>query len=236
MPHVYISLPAIAMAASFLSACHASDSVYLQGPWGHAQQHRQYPRYSAPWGDQLPEYNVPSRAVSSAEGMASHSGAGRVWTEERIVHLEAEVPPASLPAQSSLPVAAPPAAPTNPPSVVIGAPGPSAEQRASPPGASPPGVFSTPRRASSYAGHWKVVDAKGSACKIQLSSVPSLDLYKASTSGCSDAGLRSVNGWSLRESTIILFSRGTAVARLSGEEASLKGEMSGSGRSVSMTR
>jgi hypothetical protein len=61
-------------------------------------------------------------------------------------------------------------------------------------------------------------------------------LYKASTSGCSDEGLRGVNGWNLRENIVVLFSRGDVIARLSGEEASLSGTFSSSGGSLRMTR
>jgi len=82
---------------------------------------------------------------------------------------------------------------------------------------------------------WKV--SMGSfSCRIQLSSVPSLDLYKASAQGCSSDTLRSVNGWSFRDDQVILYSRGRVVARLSGAEAALAGALSDSNSDITMTR
>ncbi|MBF9195888.1 AprI/Inh family metalloprotease inhibitor [Microvirga terrestris] len=101
--------------------------------------------------------------------------------------------------------------------------------------ASAPGVFTPPQRPSSYAGMWKA--SVGSAsCRIQLSSVPSLDLYKASAQGCSSNALKTVNGWSINDNRVILFSRGQVVARLSGVEAALSGTLSGSEAALTMTR
>jgi hypothetical protein len=99
----------------------------------------------------------------------------------------------------------------------------------------PPGVFTAPQRASSYAGTWNV-NVGSSTCKVQLSSVPSLDLYKASTLGCAHEAMRSVNGWSFRENQVVLFSRGQLVARLSGAEAALAGTLNGSGSEIRMSR
>jgi len=82
---------------------------------------------------------------------------------------------------------------------------------------------------------WKA--SLGSAsCRIQLSSVPSLDLYKASAQGCSSNVLKTVNGWSIRDDQVILFSRGQVVARLSGAEAALSGRLNGSETELTMTR
>ncbi|WP_195904239.1 AprI/Inh family metalloprotease inhibitor [Microvirga lotononidis] len=99
----------------------------------------------------------------------------------------------------------------------------------------PPGVFTPSQRATSYAGTWNV-SVGATSCKVQLTSVPSLDLYKASTQGCKDEAVRSVNGWSFRENQVILFSRGTVVGRLSGAEAALSGTLSGSGSEIRMSR
>jgi hypothetical protein len=82
---------------------------------------------------------------------------------------------------------------------------------------------------------WKA--SVGSAsCRIQLSSVPSLDLYRASAQGCSSNALKTVNGWSIRDSQVILFSRGQVVARLSGAEAALSGRLNGSEAELTMRR
>jgi hypothetical protein len=100
---------------------------------------------------------------------------------------------------------------------------------------SPPGVFTPSRRASSYAGTWNA-RIGSSFCKVQLSTVPSLDLYKASAQGCSHDSMRNVNGWSFRENQIVLFSRGQLTARLSGAEASLSGTLNGSSEAIEMSR
>ncbi|WP_370644836.1 AprI/Inh family metalloprotease inhibitor [Microvirga sp. ACRRW] len=100
----------------------------------------------------------------------------------------------------------------------------------------PPGVFTTPRRASSYAGIWHAKDDKGLSCSIHLSSVASLDLYKASVSKCSNESLSQVNMWRFEGGKVTLFSRGTEIARLEGAEASLAGTLSRSGAPLRMTR
>jgi hypothetical protein len=82
---------------------------------------------------------------------------------------------------------------------------------------------------------WKA-SVNSASCRIQLSSVPSLDLYKASAQGCSSNALKSVNGWSIRDGQVILFSRGQVVARLSGAEAALSGTLNGSEAALTMTR
>jgi hypothetical protein len=66
--------------------------------------------------------------------------------------------------------------------------------------------------------------------------VSSLDLYKASAQGCSDNALKAVNGWSIRDNQVILFSRGDVVARMSGAEAALSGTLNGSKAELTMTR
>jgi hypothetical protein len=97
------------------------------------------------------------------------------------------------------------------------------------------GVFTPPQRPSSYAGTWKA--SVGSAsCRIQLSSVPSLDLYRASTQDCASDTLKTINAWSIRDNEVILFSRGQIIARLAGAEAALSGTLSGSRTELMMTR
>jgi hypothetical protein len=82
---------------------------------------------------------------------------------------------------------------------------------------------------------WKA-NVGSSSCRIQLSSTPSLDLYKASAQGCSNAALNMVSGWSFRDDQVILYSRGQVVARLSGAEAALAGTLNGSETGLTMTR
>ncbi|WP_243374148.1 AprI/Inh family metalloprotease inhibitor [Microvirga solisilvae] len=114
-------------------------------------------------------------------------------------------------------------------------PGPPAPS-AGPAHESPPGVFTAPKRASSFAGSWRATDSKGVSCTIHLSSVSSLDLYKASISKCASESLRNVNTWSFSPDRIVLFSRGSEIAQLSGTEASLRGTLGTSGLALTMTR
>ncbi|MBD2745539.1 AprI/Inh family metalloprotease inhibitor [Microvirga sp. BT688] len=145
------------------------------------------------------------------------------------VHLEPELPPLDRPAldAGSGPETLPAPAPQQFAS--------SQRENGADAQASAPGVFTPPQRPSSYAGMWKA--SVGSAsCRIQLSSVPSLDLYKASVQACSNNALKTVNGWSIRDNQVILFSRGQVVARLSGAEAALSGRLNDSEAALTMTR
>lgn len=230
------SLPILALMAGLLSACNSAGSVYPQGPWG-VHDRRDYPRYLAPWGGRI-NGPVGQRLIAGSTDIMTPGGTEphRPWTGRRIIRGEASLPDDPLPLRAGpgvdpLPNVAAATAPLESASSL-----PLARTPAPPSEASPPGVFQKPKHASSYAGQWIAADAKGASCKVQLSSVPALDLYKASTSGCSDESLRSVNAWSLREDNVILFSRGNAIARLSGEEASLNGVLNGSGGPLKMSR
>jgi hypothetical protein len=147
-------------------------------------------------------------------------------------HLELELPPGSLPSRSAL---GPDVNQEPLPAPTSQYPAPVQRETSADAQASAPGVFTPPRRPSSYAGTWKA--SVGSAsCRVQLSSVPSLDLYRASTQGCSSDVLKSVNAWSIRGNEVILFSRGKVIAQLSGAEAALSGTLSGSKTELTMTR
>jgi hypothetical protein len=155
--------------------------------------------------------------------------APRTWRYE--VFAEADMPPA--PGFGDLKAPADPL--LAPPAISMPSSPPVDNQASAPIQASPPGIFASPKRASSYAGSWNAAIGS-SRCKVQLSSVPSLDLYKASTQGCSQDAMRAVNGWSFRDDQVVLFSRGQPVARLSGAEASLAGTLSSSSAAIEMTR
>jgi len=220
-----------------LSACNSTDMLYSQGPWGPAYVRRSYPEYSAPWGRRTvivtqdvvegPAILYPDGAVIEPPG---------VQPRRYAVFGQVDMAPApgfGAPSAQAQPLLDPPAVaapsllPANPPMVADG--------QAAPAQANPPGVFTSPKRASSYAGSWNA--AIGSVrCKVQLSSVPSLDLYKASTQGCSQDAMRGVNGWGFRDDQVVLFSRGQPVARLSGAEAALSGTLSSSSAAITMTR
>lgn len=226
------STTAMFMIAGMVSACNSTEGPYRQGPWRHASAPRSYPVYSAPWGGKpaFATYAVVDQPVY--ERLPVVEAPLHPVRKSYDFHLEPALPPGSSldrPAHNAGSASEPLSAPTS-------------QQRASSQRetgadvqASAPGVFTPPQRPSSYAGMWKA--SVGSAsCRIQLSSVPSLDLYKASAKGCSSDALKTVNGWSIRDNQVILFSRGQVVARLSGAEAALSGRLNGSEAEMTMTR
>ncbi|WP_262027313.1 AprI/Inh family metalloprotease inhibitor [Microvirga sp. Mcv34] len=218
-----------------ISACSSTDPSYSQGPWKQGYARRAYPEYAAPWGRQLPGPVPYVLAQPAALPTESVEIPVTLPARRRDVRLEAD--PGPLPSSTDIASLAPPEplppmvtapiAPAQPPLAT----GPSGTE----PPPSPPGVFTAPQRATSYAGTWNA-STGASSCKVQLTSVPSLDVYKAATQGCKDEAVRSVNGWSFRENQVILFSRGTVVGRLSGQEAALAGTLSGSGSEIRMSR
>ena len=79
--------------------------------------------------------------------------------------------------------------------------------------------------------------ASGGTCRIQLSSSPALDLYRASASGCSNQDLSRVNAWDYRDGEVYLYQTGGAVAaRLRGSSGSLSGVLAKSGAPLSLWR
>ncbi len=219
--------------AGTISACNGTGASYDHGPWGTARGRTTYPEYSAPWSRQAvgPAYYAVAEPATVATRIPELDVVRPARSQD--VQLEIDMdPPASAPVVGTL-------EPSGSPVPVEPAPSSSAPvstgQSSAGSTSSPPGVFAAPQRASSYAGAWKAsVDA--STCKVQLSSVPSLDLYRASTQGCAHEGMRSVNGWSFRDNQVILFSRGQPVARLAGAEAALAGHLNGTGSEIRMTR
>ena len=121
---------------------------------------------------------------------------------------------------------------------VAGAPGsPSGTEVAGlPPAAAPaPAPAATSRTA--MVGNWTARDASGGTCRVQLSSTPALDLYRASASGCSNQDLSRVNAWDYRDGEVYLYQTGGSVAaRLRGSSGSLNGVLAKSGAPLSMGR
>jgi len=231
MQRKLLSVAALVTVAGAMSACNSNGALYDQGPWGAGYARKRYPEYSAPWGRPIGE---PSQyAVSEAATAPIEIDVVRAKRPREVI-LEADLGPAPA-AQEVVTLA--PSEPANLARPLAVPERPLLATRTDPADAqsSPPGVFSPPRRASSYAGTWNA-KVGASSCKVQLSSVPSLDLYKASTQGCTHEAVRSINGWSFRENQVILFSRGQLVARLSGAEAALTGTLNSSGSEISMSR
>lgn len=218
-----------------LSGCNSTGALYDQGPWGPGYARKGYPEYSGPWGRPPTEPSQYALSEPSAVPIDAIEIDVVRRPRSRGVVLEADMGPVPATQDAVVLASSEPgilAAPT-----LIAPERPPLEANTAAPGAqsSPPGVFSAPQRASSYAGTWNA-KVGGSSCRVQLSSVPSLDLYKASTQGCTHEAMRSVNGWSFRENQVILFSRGQIIARLSGAEAALSGTLNGYGSGISMSR
>ena len=86
-------------------------------------------------------------------------------------------------------------------------------------------------------GNWNVQNAAGGSCRIQLSSSPALDLYRASASGCTNQDLSKVNAWDYRDGEVYLYQTGGAVAaRLSSSGGGLSGALAKSGAPLTLTR
>ncbi|MDP3255808.1 MAG: AprI/Inh family metalloprotease inhibitor [Bosea sp. (in: a-proteobacteria)] len=87
-------------------------------------------------------------------------------------------------------------------------------------------------------GNWTAREATGGSCRVQLSSAPALDLYRANASGCSNRDLQRVTAWDYRDGEVYLYQQGgTVVARLrtSGGGA-MDGAVTKSGAALSLSR
>ncbi|HEY5798084.1 MAG TPA: AprI/Inh family metalloprotease inhibitor [Bosea sp. (in: a-proteobacteria)] len=87
-------------------------------------------------------------------------------------------------------------------------------------------------------GSWTAKEATGSSCKVQLSSSPALDLYRANAAGCANRDLQKVTAWDYRDGEVYLYQQGgTVVARLraSGGGA-MDGAITKSGAGLTLSR
>ena len=99
----------------------------------------------------------------------------------------------------------------------------------------------TPRPSASrdsVVGGWTAREATGGTCRVQLSSSPTLDLYRASSSGCANKDLQKISAWDFRDGEVYLYQQGgTVAARLrSSGSGALDGAVTKSGASLSMNR
>jgi hypothetical protein len=224
--------------AGLVAGCNSTDGLHARGPWGASDLHRNYPQHSSPWGRRVSdEQAVIISGSGSLLNAAAFESGGAYLTRPQPSSYENGLPADPQPHAVAI-VPASPGAPLITEDVPVPTKDvePQPVPRALTPAASPPGVFTAPRRATSYAGTWKVTDGRGGSCTVHLSSVSSLDLYKASTSKCTNESLRNVNMWRFEENRISLFSRGSEVAHLDGSEASLSGKLTGSGAPIKMQR
>jgi hypothetical protein len=134
-------------------------------------------------------------------------------------------PPVRAPRPNPPPVSEP-AAPPSPPPQVAARPEPAPTQQGS----------SAPTR-TSVTGNWRAREATGANCRVTLSSTPTLDLYKASTSGCQSRELQRVSAWELRGDEVYLYEQGGGVAaRLKQSGSSFEGTAAKTGAPVSLSK
>jgi Protease inhibitor Inh len=74
-----------------------------------------------------------------------------------------------------------------------------------------PAASATPTR-TSVTGNWTAKEAAGRSCRVTLSGTPTLDLYKASSSGCQSKELQRVTAWELRGDEVYLYEPGGGIA------------------------
>ncbi|MGX5735947.1 AprI/Inh family metalloprotease inhibitor [Bosea thiooxidans] len=87
-------------------------------------------------------------------------------------------------------------------------------------------------------GGWNAREATGGSCRIQLSSTPTLDLYRASSSGCANKDLQRISAWDYRDGEVYLYQQGgTVAARLRATSGNaLDGAVTKSGAALSLNR
>ena len=120
-----------------------------------------------------------------------------------------------------------------PPRVAAPAPPPVAPPIARP---EPAPASGAPTR-TAVIGNWSAKEAAGNSCRVTLSSTPSLDLYKASSSGCQTRELQRVSAWELRGEEIYLYEPGGGVsARLKQSGRNFEGSAARTGAAVTLSK
>ncbi|MCA3565553.1 MAG: AprI/Inh family metalloprotease inhibitor [Methylocystis sp.] len=100
----------------------------------------------------------------------------------------------------------------------------------------PPTAAGAPTR-TGVTGNWTAREATGGTCRITLSSIPTLDLYKASSSGCQSRELQRVSAWELRGEEVYLYEPGGGVAaRLRQSGRDFEGTAAKTGAPVTLTK
>lgn len=89
----------------------------------------------------------------------------------------------------------------------------------------------------SVVGSWTAKEATGGSCRVQLSSAPALDLYRANASGCSNRDLQRITAWDYRDGEVYLYQQGgSVVARLRTGAGGMEGAITKSGAGLSLSR
>ncbi len=86
-------------------------------------------------------------------------------------------------------------------------------------------------------GNWSAREASGGNCRVTLSSAPTLDLYKASSSGCQSRELQRISAWELRGDEVYLYEPGGGVAaRLKQSGRGFEGAAAKTGAPISLNK
>lgn len=105
-------------------------------------------------------------------------------------------------------------------------------------GASPTAPARPSATRDNVIGGWTAREATGGTCRVQLSSAPTLDLYRASSSGCANRDLQKITAWDYRDGEVYLYQQGgTVAARLRATSGNaLDGAVTKSGAALSLNR
>ncbi len=100
---------------------------------------------------------------------------------------------------------------------------------------------SGPRPANSrdgLIGSWTAREANGTSCRVQLSSAPALDRYKATAASCANKDLQKATTWDYQDGEVYLYQPGgNVVARLKASDGSaMNGVVAKSGANLSLSR
>lgn len=210
---------------SVLAGCSSTSTVYGSGPWGrspHLDPSRSV--YSSPWYPP-PHYPVAEEIYTSPPAQKPAPEPMEPigpWASRRAApaEIEEDLDSPLLPSGQVTPEEHGKSAP------IVSKSAPDEQRRTPAPARS---------RLSTLTGTWTIQGGSDS-CRLQLSSVPALDLYKASSARCSNKALQDVNAWSVREGNLLLFSRGRVVARLKEDDANFIGSLEGGGALIRLTR
>ncbi|GJD99436.1 AprI/Inh family metalloprotease inhibitor [Methylobacterium isbiliense] len=187
-------------------------------------------------------------AVSACASSRFDAGTTRAAARPSARALPPEEPMLGAPGLSagpvtSAPLAPPPGASASPAEVAANPGGPIVAEPAAPPVqqqaaiAPPPPPPVTSGGRSGVVGGWTARDATGATCRVTLASTPALDLYKASSAGCSNKDLAKVTAWDYRDGEVYLYQPGgTVAARLRPGGGGLDGALSKSGAPLTLAR
>lgn len=101
----------------------------------------------------------------------------------------------------------------------------------------PPEAPPAPASRSAATGNWALTEGGGNRCRATLSSAVKLDLYGASTSGCQARELQRVVAWEFRDSEVVLYESGGAVAaRLKATSGGFSGVSTRTGAPITLSK